>query len=50
MHAINYLKSRKYIVITKADEGGKTVVLDKSIYIKKINDLLEDSSTYDKIN
>ena len=50
MEAINYLRSRKDIIITKANKGGKTVLLDKSTYIQKINDLLKDSSTYEKVN
>ena len=35
MDAINYLRSRKDIIITKADKGGKTVILDKISILKK---------------
>lgn len=34
------------IIITNADKGNKTVVMYKKDYNKKMNDLLEDKSTY----
>ena len=47
--AVNYLKSNKDIIITKADKGGKAVVLDKRVYLQKMNELLDDD-TYQKLN
>ena len=45
-----FLKDEKQLLVTKADKENITVVLNKSDYNKKMNDLLNDQSTYEKIN
>ena len=47
--ALVNLKSNKNIHITKADKSNSFVILDKSSYEEKLNDLLCDESTYSKI-
>ena len=46
IEAVNQIKRNKNILITKADKGGKVVVIDKSTYDEKIKDLLCDRTTY----
>ena len=48
-HAIHSLRQDKSIHILKADKGNCTVVMDKTDYDQKINDLL-NTSTYKKLN
>ena len=43
--ALRNLSKNKEIIITDADKGHCTVVLDKSDYDSRINDLLSDSNT-----
>ena len=44
------LKSdREYIIVT-ADKGVALVVMDKSDYIRKMKELLEDTNTYRPLN
>ena len=38
------------MLVRKADKGNITVVLNKSDYNKKMNDLLNDQSIYEKID
>ena len=45
-----FLKDEKQLLVTKADKGNITVVLNKSDYNIKINDLLNDQSAYEKID
>ena len=44
--ALMELKHDKDIVIVKADKGGVTVVLDRSIYDDKMSVMLGDNCTY----
>ncbi|BHF84794.1 hypothetical protein SprV_0902794600 [Sparganum proliferum] len=44
--ALKSLKANKDIIILPADKGRSTVVLDKSDYQKKVQDLLEDQHSY----
>ena len=48
--AIEYISKRKDLVITKADKGGATVILDVKDYIAKANEQLQDNSFYQKLN
>jgi len=41
-----FLKNNPNILFTRADKGSITVVLDKTEYINKIEDMLSDTSTY----
>ena len=47
--AIEYFSKRNDIIITKADKGGATVVLDVNDYISKANKLLDDNNSYEKL-
>ena len=44
--AINNLKKDDSLHITKADKSNAIVIMDKSDYVAKVNDLLSDSNTY----
>ena len=48
--AITSLKKSENIIISKSDKDGKIVILDKDMYVSKANDLLNDASTYEKLN
>ena len=47
--AIKQLKADKERIILTADKGIALVVMDRSDYIKKANELLQDSNTYKTI-
>ena len=47
--AIDNLRKEDSIMILPADKGRSTVVMNKLDYIKKSNDLLDDTSTYKKL-
>lgn len=49
LSALYELRKNENILITRADKGNKLVVMDKEIYINKINMLLADTSTYEPI-
>lgn len=44
-----FLKENDNLVILNSDKGNVTVILDKDNYNEKINDLLNDESTYKKL-
>jgi|GEM_PF-1112420 len=44
-----FLKNNEDIFVTKADKGQVTVILDKNNYIKQMESLLNDDSTYRQI-
>ena len=46
----NFLKDNDDIIVTKADKGQTTVILNKIDYIEKMEALLNDESTYRRIN
>ena len=48
--AREYFSKRNDPVITKADKGGATVILDVKDYIAKANEQLQDNSFYQKLN
>ena len=50
LNALSYLKNNNDLLITKADKGGKTVVMDQFVYVEKMETLLNDQTTYVKIN
>jgi len=41
-----FCKNNQNIIFTRADKGNITVALDKSSYIKKIEELLKNDNTY----
>ena len=45
-----FLQKNTELFITKADKGNVTVILNRSDYNEKILQLLNDNSTYKKIN
>ncbi|XP_011866401.1 PREDICTED: uncharacterized protein LOC105561223, partial [Vollenhovia emeryi] len=44
-----YLKNNNDLLITNADKGQVTVVMDKNTYIQKMTNLLNDNNTYKKL-
>ena len=44
------LRDNKNIIICRPDKGNGVVIIDKSIYIRKMLELLNDSSKFRKIN
>lgn len=50
LDAIERLKNYDDIIITNADKGSKTVILNKADYNKKIHEILSDSSVYREID
>ena len=48
MKALKTLANDSSVVITQADKGGGVVIMDKSDYVSKMHDLLEDTETYKK--
>lgn len=44
-----FLKDHPELLVTKADKSNVTVIIQKDIYIQKMNDLLNDQRTYIKI-
>ena len=46
--AIDYFTKREDIVITKADKGGATAIMDIEEYISKANQQLKDKNFYKK--
>ena len=49
-NAIEHFSKRNNLVITKADTGGKTIILDIKDYIAKANEQVQDNSFYQKLN
>ena len=47
--AMEELKSRDDLVITKADKGGAVVIMDVDDYVKEANRQLDDSTFYKKL-
>ncbi|CAF4198778.1 unnamed protein product, partial [Rotaria sordida] len=47
--ALKELKNNNKIIITQADKGGKVVVMDRVEYIRKIEEKLNDTSTYEEV-
>lgn len=45
-----FLKENTNLLITRADKGQTTVVMKTETYIEKMNELLNDTSTYKKIS
>lgn len=48
--SIHKLKYNKDIIITRSDKGNKTVIMNKEDYILKCSNLLNDRTTYAKLN
>lgn len=46
----NFLKANPNILITRADKGAVTVIIDKNDYIRKAKHLLDDTQTYIQLN
>ena len=49
LQCLNILKKNKDIRITKPDKGGGIVLLNTNDYNKKMNDILEDQSKFQKV-
>ena len=48
--AIKKLKNDKDILITQADKGNKTVILNKIDYVDKVLDILSDTYVYESVS
>ena len=48
--ALNNLKNEPNIVITKVDKGDKVVILNSNDCCSKMEDILSDHSTYERLN
>jgi len=49
-HTRSFINDHPSILFTKADKGNVTVALDKEDYLKKIQDMLNDTDTYVTVN
>ncbi|UYV80259.1 hypothetical protein LAZ67_18002203 [Cordylochernes scorpioides] len=47
---IKKLQSYKSLIFIKADKGSHTVVLDRSDYLSKMTDILQDNTTFSSIS
>lgn len=47
--ALRNLKNMENIIIVPADKGGKIVIMNRNEYINKIEEKLNDSKTYEKV-
>jgi len=45
-----FIKNNLNIIFTRADKGNITVALEKSEYLNKIEEMLNDTETYEKVN
>ena len=45
-----FLEANSNLTVIKADKGNSTVIMEKADYNKKLRDLLEDPTTYKKID
>jgi PHD/YefM family antitoxin component YafN of YafNO toxin-antitoxin module len=45
-----FIKEHRDIVILSSDKGNKTVIMKREEYDRKMNELLEDQSTYERID
>ena len=48
--ALQNLRKNKNIVIQKSDKGNSVVVVDKADYLDKMDNLLNDTRKFEKIN
>ena len=49
LKAINNLKKKKNIIITRPDKGNGVVILDRKDYIEKMNPILSDKKKFERI-
>ena len=47
--ALKSLKKEKSVRVSRADKGGKIVIVDKADYHKKMKNMLDDTSVYEKL-
>jgi len=45
-----FIKNNPNIIFTRADKGNIIVALEKTEYLNKIEEMLNDTETYEKIN
>ena len=48
--ALNDLSANKDLIIQKSDKGNSVVLLNRNDYIKRLNEMLSDSSKFKKLN
>ena len=49
-HALRNLRKNKDIVITKPDKGNRVVILDRKLYNNAIEEIISDTSKFEKLN
>ena len=49
-HVLRNLRKNKDIVITKPDKGNGVVILDRKLYDNVIQELISDTSKFEKLN
>jgi hypothetical protein len=47
---LSQIKKDKDIIVTRADKGNTTVILNRSDYLEKMAEILDDSDTYKKVD
>ena len=50
LKALHDLRKSKHLVIQKADEGNAVVITEKNAYIKKMKEIISDTSKSEQIN
>ena len=48
--ALKGLSANKDLIIQKSDKGNSVVLLNRNDYIKRLNEMLSDSSKFKKLN
>ena len=48
--ALKSLSSNKDLIVQKSDKGNSVVLLNRNDYIKRLNEMLSDSSKFKKLN
>ena len=48
--ALDKLKKDDTVIIKQADKGGAFVIMDRTYYISKMKDHLDDENTYEKLS
>ena len=48
--ALKGLSANKDLIIQKSDKGNSVVLLNRNDYIKRLNEILSDSSKFKKLN
>ena len=50
LKALHNLRKQKHLVIQKADKGNTVVITEKNAYIKKMKEIISDTTKFEQIN